>query len=167
MRCPIESQDSAELLLDYCARRLDPDTAASLELHIHVCPACREFREGQKAMWQALDTWESMPITPDFDRRLYRRIESEVESGWWRRVTDPLRSLVLRPGVPLGATACLLLVGGFLLQNPGVTPLPTEPPQAVQAVQEVDQVERTLEDMEMLRQLNLVGRSDGSASVSM
>jgi anti-sigma factor RsiW len=164
MRCPIESHDSAELLLDYCARRLDPDTVASLELHMNACPACHEFREGQKAMWQALDNWESIPVTPDFDRRLYRRIESEVESSWWRRVTDPLRSLVMRPGIPLGATACLLLVGGFLLQNPGVTPIPSEP---AQAVQEVDQVERTLEDLEMLRQLNLVGRSEGSVSVSM
>ena len=49
---------------------------AILERHIAICPACREFAAGQRAVWQALDTWEAAPVSPDFDRRLYRRIEA-------------------------------------------------------------------------------------------
>ena len=77
MRCPIESQENAELLLSYSARRLNPESTAILEAHMELCPACREFRDSQKALWEALDQWEARPVSPDFDRRLYRKIEEQ------------------------------------------------------------------------------------------
>ena len=74
MKCPIEIHENAELLLAYCARKLDPETQTILERHLAVCPACRDFKAGQEAVWQALDSWEAVPVSADFDRRLYRRI---------------------------------------------------------------------------------------------
>ena len=71
MRCPIESQENADLLLSYSARRLNPEATAILEAHMEICPTCREFRDGQRALWEALDQWEARPVSPDFDRRLY------------------------------------------------------------------------------------------------
>jgi hypothetical protein len=154
MKCPIERDDNAELLLSYSARRLDPERTAILEAHMEVCPQCREFRDGQRTVWEALDQWEARPISADFNRRLYRKIEEQEQLGWWERMFGAGRPMFLRPALPLAATACLVLVAGlFLTDNPGRIVTPSgETPQ----VREVEQVERTLEDMEMLRQFNLV-----------
>ena len=154
MRCPIETQENAELLLSYSARRLNPESAAILEAHMEVCPACREFRDGQRALWEALDQWEARPISADFNRRLYRRIEEQQRLGWWARIFGPARPLFLRPALPLAATACLVLVAGFVIDNPGrvAAPAPADNAQ----VREVEQLEQTLQDVEMLRQLNWI-----------
>ena len=48
MRCPIETQESAEQLLAYAARRLDPDAAAVFERHMESCASCREFAAAQR-----------------------------------------------------------------------------------------------------------------------
>jgi len=153
MKCPIESQENAELLLSYSARRLDSENTAALEAHMSNCQACREFRDSQTALWAALDQWEARPVSADFDRRLYRKIEEQQQLGWWARIFGPSRPMFLRPALPLAATACLLLVAGFIIDTPGMRPAPVaETPQ----VREVEQVERTLDDLEMLRQFNLV-----------
>ena len=58
-----------------------------------------------------------------------------------------------------------MLVAGFIIDSPGRVAAPA--PENSQAL-EVEQVERTLEDMEMLRQFNLVSpvteEGDGSRS---
>jgi hypothetical protein len=167
MRCPIETQDNAEVLLSYSARRLNPQSTAILEAHMEVCPQCREFRDGQRALWEALDQWEARPISADFNRRLYRKIEEQDQLGWWERIFGAGRPMFLRPALPLAATACLVLAAGFIIDNPGRFFTPAiEAPQ----VREVEQVERTLEDMEMLRQFNLVSTAvseEGDRSRSM
>ena len=167
MKCPIETQDNAELLLSYSARRLNPERTAILEAHMEVCPQCREFRDGQRTLWEALDQWEARPISADFNRRLYRKIEEQEQLGWWDRIFGAGRPMFLRPALPLAATACLVLVAGFMIDNLGRMDTPAgETPQ----VRGVEQVERTLEDMEMLRQFNLVSApatEDGAGSRSM
>jgi len=152
MRCPIETQETAELLLAYSARKLDADTAAGLEQHLRLCPACREFAEGQRLVWEALDAWESVPVSPDFDRRLYARIDREV--SWWQRVARPFRPMLLRSGLPVAAAACLLVMVGIALERPGSMPdIPVPQPPGVEAVQP-DQVENALEDIELLREFH-------------
>ena len=158
MRCPIESQENADLLLSYSARRLNPEATAILEAHMEICPTCREFRDGQRALWEALDQWEARPVSPDFDRRLYRRIEEQEQVGWWARIFRPLPSTFLRPALPLAATACLVLVAGFLTIQPDRIAAPA-PAAADSQVREVEQVERALDDIEMLRQFDLVDSS--------
>ena len=152
MRCPIETQETAELLLAYSARKLDAETAANLEQHLHLCPACREFAESQRLVWEALDAWEAIPVSPDFDRRLYGRIDREV--SWWQRVARPLRPVLLRNGLPVAAAACLLVMVGIALERPGTMPiLPVPQPAETEAVQ-ADQVENALDDIELLHEFN-------------
>jgi hypothetical protein len=166
MKCPIETQDNADLLLSYSARRLNPESTVILEAHMELCPQCREFRDGQRALWEALDQWEARPISADFNRRLYRKIDEQEQLGWWERMFGSGRPMFLRPALPLAATACLVLVAGFMIDNLRIVTPAGEAPQ----VREVEQVERTLEDMEMLRQFNLVSapvREEGNGSRSM
>ena len=161
MRCPIEAQENAELLLSYSARRLNPESAAILEAHMELCPACREFRDGQRALWEALDQWEARPVSLDFDRRLYRKIAEQEQMSWWARLFTPLRPMFVRPALPLAATACLVLVAGFIGVDPGTVtaPVAVEAPQ----VREVEQIENALDDLDMLRQFDLVAATEAGS----
>ena len=160
MRCPIETQENAELLLSYSARRLNPEAAAILEAHMELCPACREFRDGQRALWEALDQWDARPVSADFDRRLYRKIEEQEQMSWWSRIFGPMSPLTWRPAMPVAATACLVLVAAFISVNPGTIAMPVvDNPQA----REVEQVERALDDLEMLRQFDLVAAAEDNS----
>ncbi|MEX2263921.1 MAG: zf-HC2 domain-containing protein [Bryobacteraceae bacterium] len=141
MRCPIETHEGAGLLLDFCTRKLDPDTAAVLDRHMESCAACREFVHGQQAVWEALDGWEAAPVSPDFNRRFFRRVESEERRGRW----TGLRPILLRPALAVAA-ALVVLIAGTLLDQP--------PPRTETAI-EVEQVVTTLEDMDMLRVFTL------------
>jgi anti-sigma factor RsiW len=151
MKCLIETQESAELLLAYCARKLDAERTTILERHIGICPACQEFVSGQRALWEALDTWEAAPVSPDFDRRLYQRIEKEV--SWWDLLIRPFRPMLVRQSLPVAAAAFAVVMAGALLQRPAaVRVVPTESAQ-VESVQP-EQVERALEAMQMLSDFN-------------
>jgi len=155
MKCPIETPDHAELLLAYCSRKLDAARTAMVEDHIEGCPACREFARGQKAVWEALDAWEAAPVSADFDRRLYRRLEQE--HSWWQRLAWPLRPGLFRQGLPVTAAAVLVIVAGVLLDRPaGVPPPPAE------SVQVQDQAEEALQEMEMVREFSAAVHGDAA-----
>jgi len=149
-----------ELLLGYCARRLDLETASALEGHIAACPACQVWTKSQSQVWTALEAWEPAPVSADFDRQIYARLQSEREGrGWWRTLLRPwLRLSGLRPALSLGL-AGLLVVVAFWMQKPKATPSPT-PNQTQTETLDPDRLEKALDDVDMLRQLSLVGTPD-------
>jgi hypothetical protein len=156
MNCPLESRENAHLLLDYCARKLEPEFMSVLERHIADCSACRKFTSGQNIVWQAMDGWEAAPVSPDFDRRLFRRIEARV--SWWDLLLRPFTTAAIRRGLSAAAMTCLLLVAGILLERPTVSPAPviTGVGQGVVQLDTVqpEQVERALDAMEVLDQFS-------------
>jgi hypothetical protein len=151
MRCPIESQENLELLLDYGSSRGRPagPLAAAFREHLEKCPACREAVAGQQQVRAALDIWEAPAVSLSFNRQLYARIEEPVNSSARVReaLSRPLQVLVLWKGVPIAAAAGLLLVAGILLQHP-------QPIRSFQSVHveeaQPEQVVHALDDMEML-----------------
>jgi anti-sigma factor RsiW len=159
MRCPIETQESAELLLAYSHRKLDAETAAILEQHINGCPACREIADGQRAVWEAMDRWEAPPVSADFDRRLYRRIEEEV--SFWDRMLRPFRPFLVRQGLPVAAAATLLIVAGLLVERPANVP-PRVPVSAQVDVVAPEQADHALQEMEMMREFNRLIHPDAA-----
>jgi len=149
MKCLVETRESVELLLAYCARKLDAENAALVERHIGICPACQEFANGQRALWEALDTWEAAPVSPDFNRRLYQRIEKEV--SWWSLLMRPFRPLLVRQGLPVAAAALMAVMAGALLQRPVLQqPVKPQPESAQWEPVQPEQVEHALEAMQML-----------------
>jgi len=151
MNCPIQNEETAELLLAYTARRLDPAKTAILESHMDVCAQCAQFRTQQELVWQALDAWEAPPVTPDFNRRLYQRIESEAAAPWYTRLfTTPWA--MWKPAIPL-ACAAMLIMAGFVLDHPASLAPSTSPAIRV-SVTEAEQVENALDDLQLLRQLD-------------
>ncbi len=55
MVCPLESGESAELIVGYAAGTLDPATTPAFELHQKSCAQCSAAVAAQKAVWAALD----------------------------------------------------------------------------------------------------------------
>jgi len=165
MKCPLEIPENAQVLLDYGARKLDAERTATLERHMAACDGCREFAAGQRAMWEALDGWEAAPVSPDFDRKLYQRIEQQLsEQATWRELlVRPFRPLMVRRGLPVAAAACLLVIAGVLIDRPANSPAPQKGVSQVEAVQP-EQVEQALETMEMLSEFSHHVRNDGQES---
>jgi anti-sigma factor RsiW len=165
MTCPFQTQET-ELLLDYSAGRLDAARTAVLARHMETCPACASFRMAQTAVWNALDVWEPAPVSMDFNRRLWQRIEAAAAAPWYRSLLDSLRLTNWKPLIPLTA-AVLVITGGFLLDHPAVQR--PEPGVSVigVSVKEADQVEQTLDDIQLLQQLDAVTPPNSGTSKSM
>jgi anti-sigma factor RsiW len=147
MNCPFENPEQAQVLLDYATRQLDAQRTAALEIHMESCPACREFVARHAELWQSLDAWDAPPVSLDFDRRLYGRIQQDA--SFWDRLLQPFRPLTVRRGLPVAAAACLLLAAGFLAQRPAGPPVSKSDVSQVESVQP-EQVEQALDAMEML-----------------
>jgi hypothetical protein len=136
MRCPLEFDRSAELIVGYGARTLDPATAAAFERHIVSCAECRAAAELQKAVWAAMDESQDLRVSPDFDRRVFERIAAAERRGRWLWQ-------VLVPAV-----ACTVLAAVLLLRQPD-----SAGPPPVQPAVQMEQVEHALDDMDLLKQL--------------
>ena len=156
MQCPIKTTENAEVLIDYSSGRLTPDMASMFQSHMESCADCRAFSEAQRSAWVALDAWEPVPVTADFDRRLYARIDQYEQSNWWTKMWH--RNIwqygSFGPAMPI-ATACVTLAVGVMLylplNNKPVVDLSS--PQTRIESSDLDQIETTLEDIEMFKQL--------------
>ena len=145
-------------MLKYAAGGLDAASGEAVERHMEACGPCREFVAGQRAVWAALDRWETPPVAEDFDRCLYARIARE--SSWWDRITRLFSSAPIRRGLPVAAAAGLVLVAVLVINRP--KPVELAPRVAVQQVEPLqpDQVDSTIQDMEMLREFSGLVRPD-------
>jgi len=151
VRCPIETQQDLDLLLDYGTGRRAGRIVLEFEQHLKTCAACREAVAGQQTVRSALDLWEMPEISASFNRRLYSRIEQEV--GWRERFTGflsrALHVLLVGRGVPVAAAACLIVTAGIMTYRQP-KPLVSHPPAQVETGAP-EQVVHELDDMEMLR----------------
>jgi anti-sigma factor RsiW len=161
MNCPLGTRDHTEVLVGYSSGRLDAAMTAAVEQHLETCRACRDFVRQQKAVWQSLDIWDPEPISPEFNRRLYRRIETHA--AWRDRMLAPLRPLFSHRGVPLAAAAGLLLFVGVMFDR---TPLPPRPSPRVASAEvdglQPDQVVKAFDEMDELSGLNRLLKPDTS-----
>ena len=157
MNCPMEARQGSELLLEYTGGRLEARAATALEAHLESCARCREFAQSQEKVWQALEAWEAPPVSTDFNRRLFARIE-QAPASWWTRLTGQM----VHHAVPVAAAAGVMILAGLMLERPAVTPV--EPPQESAQVETLgpEQVQSALDDMEMLRDFNHLVRADSA-----
>lgn len=166
MNCPLETRKNAQWLLDFRTGNLEPELMDTLERHIAICHACGEFARGQRAVWEALEAWEAAAVSPDFDSRLYRRIDAQV--SWWnlfvRPFRPPLRMDTLRRRLPATVMACLLVMVGVILERPGGAPAPAATDMVQVDWVQPEQVESTLDAMEMLNEFSRHVRTDSPDS---
>jgi hypothetical protein len=168
-RCPVQNEENASLLLEYCDRKLPLPLMLDLERHIGACPNCQQMLAAQKVVWEALDTWEPEPVSADFNRRLFARIAQErVDGPLWSTLASRLSGWAFRgwkPAVPMAAAA-MAVVAVVLLRAPDGSDLQRKA-QMEPAPVDIEQVEKTLDDMEMLRQLGVPAEGASQAAQSL
>ena len=89
MKCPKETAEGQELLLEFIFGSLDGGRTAALEAHSRECADCAALIAQQRSGSTMLDAWKGPEVSADFDRRLYERIDREVP--WWERALRPFR----------------------------------------------------------------------------
>lgn len=154
MHCPLQNGEIAEVLLDYWARKLPPTVASEVDRHVQSCAECSAYCSAQGHVWSAMDNWEPPPVSENFDRELYARIDGFEKKNWVRRLVG--ERFAWRPALSLGA-ACTALILGLMVRGPVMQPVPVAPQnyETSKADVEPEQVEQALEDLEMLKQLSV------------
>jgi anti-sigma factor RsiW len=161
MSCSIRNEEREGKLLAYCAGKLGANAAAEYSLHLKSCAECARNCAAQTSVWQAMDSWQAAPVSPEFDRRLFARIEAEKAAPWWHRelnrvsaaIGDFLRPVLAQPAFPLSAAALVIAVG-FVLDHPANPHAPAAHATVRSTGLEVEKVEASLDDMDMLRQFD-------------
>jgi hypothetical protein len=151
-----------EVLLAYSSGKLDAVDVPPLEGHLESCPGCREFVQAQRAVWDALDVWEPAPVSPDFNRRLYQRLEPQA--SWRDRVARLFQPFGLGRMIPIAASAAVVLMAALLIQR---APAPLDTAQHETAQVETVQPEQlvmALDEMEALSQLSRPVHADNTDS---
>lgn len=151
--CPVQTQETAGLLLEYLDRRLDPSVAIGVERHLASCEDCQRVVSAQRSVWDALDTWQPSQISSDFNERLFARLEAEkAKPGWFASIRNFVESnFSMRAAIP-AAVACTLLVGVFAFRASNLTGgVETQ----AEATVDVEQAETTLADIDALQQLGV------------
>jgi hypothetical protein len=159
MKCPMESEENRDLLLEYGTGACGPRSAAFAR-HVEDCAACQGFVAGRRTVWAALDEWEAPAISANFNRQLHQRIEQE--GSWWDRLFRPLRPLLAWNGLPVAAAAGLVFTVGVMFEHPaGVAP---QANTIRVEVFEPEQVVNAIEDLEMLDKFDRGVRADAARS---
>jgi anti-sigma factor RsiW len=140
MICLRDNERGADLLIGYLEGTLSSADRAELDRHAAVCAECR----GLLAVQRELDQYPAPEVSPDFDARLYARIDREKASSW----RSLLRRLLWRPMAPLAAAAALAVVLIVRTQVPGEAPV-----EKAANDPQLELVEQALEDMELLMPL--------------
>ncbi len=161
MTCPIQSENTIDVLLDYSTGKLDRARLARLEQHLRTCAECSAFLAGQQDLWQTLDAWEPEPVSMDFNRRLWHRIDAEAARPWFTKLADLLRTGAWKPALPLAA-AVLLVTTAFVMDHqrsvPAIPGFQTSSGASAgvsnAAPLDADQIEKTLNDIQLLGQLD-------------
>lgn len=122
-----------------------------LMAYLKSSPECRALYEQQQALWETLDEWQPGEPSPDFDRRLFERIEGlgarrSWLSGWLGGAFGNLR-----PSFALGVAA-LVLAAATVLQQPSPTDGSAKTAGVMNSedAEYLEQIDRELDDIEML-----------------
>jgi len=151
--CPLLSEETKAMLLDFAAGRLHRTRAERIARHAAHCEACVDFIAGQATVWSALDEWELAPVSSSFNRRFWSRMAESDRAPWYVRLADSLRFGGWKPAIPV-AVAVLLIAAGFLMDHRNVVPATQRGSGTGVSVIEVDQMERSLDDLQLLKQFD-------------
>lgn len=160
--CPLKSEETMELLLDYTAGKLDAVQTAALEGHMALCMECVEFHSAQDAVWAALDCWEAAPVSMDFNHQLWQKIDAEKAAPWYskaglRNLFAQFQASAWKPAMSLAA-AVLLVTAGFVLDHSKPhTITPSNSDTLSVSLAEAEQLAQTLSDIQLLHQMEAAG----------
>ncbi len=107
--------------------------------------------EDQQRLWKLLDSWEAPPVSSDFDRKLYRRIEAAQAAPWYSRAIESLRLRPLQPAVPLALATVLVFTGLVVDRSRTAHTSSNTTGVPIVSVNDADQIENSLNDLQLLQ----------------
>jgi hypothetical protein len=165
-KCPLLSEETTAMLMDFTAGRLDRVCAERLSRHAARCEACADFIAGQAAVWSTLDEWEMAPVSPAFNRRFWNRVADSDRVPWYARLADSLRFGGWKPAIPIAVTVFVVAAGFLMDHRDAGSARPTVPASRVSVI-EVDQMERSLDDLQLLKQFDTTVTDAAGSSTRM
>lgn len=156
----MQNKQDEEILLHYCSGRLATDRAAEVEIHAKTCAQCARWIANQNAVWNALDDFTAPAVSPEFQARVYQRLEAEPSGSWWKQGFKQEWKQkwfsAWRPALAMVAVAAALAVG-VMVRQPQILQPPTKASMETVDMYQVDmdqvnmdQVEHALEDLDLL-----------------
>jgi hypothetical protein len=112
----------------------------------------REVQKQQQAVWSAMELWESVEPSMNFDRQIRERVEELSARRSWFGGWFPAP----RPGLAMALTALFVVAAGVVRQQPRLGPA-TVAGVLETAADEVyfEEFSRALDDLEMLAELDI------------
>lgn len=74
-------REITNLLLDYMAGELDPETVAAFEAHLRLCPDCVAFLNTYKKTVRAIRSLRYKSIPAELERRVRRFLRERTQKG--------------------------------------------------------------------------------------
>lgn len=160
MNCPLRSEETTGILLDYSAGLLDRSRKEALERHMQLCGNCSALVAEQTEVWALMDAWEAPPVSMSFSRKVMQAVGEAAAVPWYGRFFAELRTSAWKPAIPLAA-GIVVIAAGFMFDHQkgtGQSHAGIKDGSRV-SITEVDQVERTLDDIQLLRQFDAASSS--------
>lgn len=111
-----------ELLMDYLYQELDPSSAERFEAHLHSCPGCTELISGFEATRSAFRELPEEDPPAAVSAFLLREAAAAVapeQEGFWERLRQGLRAMVMHPAMSIATTLVLVLGVSFYVYRQG------------------------------------------------
>ena len=167
MNCPLKTEDTFDVLLDYSAGKLDKSASVRFERHIAACADCTAFVAGQSEVWKTLDVWEPEPVSMDFNHGLWKRIDAANAVPWYTKLADSLRMGAWKPALPLTAAAFLVATAFMMDHQTAVQVTHNAGSIYGVTVKEAEKLEQTLYDIQLMRQLDAAAGGGSTGSKTM
>ncbi len=153
MDCLMHTKEGAEILMDYCARKLEPDRVAEIDGHLANCSECQNIVNAQRELWETLDRWTVPDVSSDFDAKLFARIAEEDAAPAWRqwirRIFQPAAPVAIWKPVVSLAAACAVLTVALVVHTPERASDVAVKQVRAESV-DIEQVAKALDDLEIL-----------------
>jgi anti-sigma factor RsiW len=165
MNCPSKTRNGRLRLIEFATGRARAMERMELQFHADSCPACRSLIAEQRQVFAALDGWDAVSPSRDFNRTLYARFELEANRSWLRRLLQVFEppTWIGRPSYPLAIAALLAVIffagdaSRLITRWRGFVPAITAPATAPAKVQDpTAQLIQALDDLQLLDQIDPV-----------
>jgi len=116
------------LLMDYLYQELDPTQAEHVEAHLQVCTRCAGELSAYERTRATVRGLPELEPPSSIDELLLReatkavRLQPEPAPGFWQRVRESLRVMVLHPAMTAAVTLVLVLGVSFYIYRSSAPP---------------------------------------------
>ena len=112
----------------------------------------REVQKQQQAVWSAMELWESVEPSMNFDRQVRERVEELSARRSWFGGWFPAP----RPGLAMALTVLFVVAAGVVRQQPRLGPETVARVLETAAAEAYfEEFSRALDDLEMLAELDI------------